>query len=119
MNMSTHGQRRGFEVVVEQMRKTTEREPSQGKEQALDPIQRFKAAQCEFIKVAGRFDLDPEAKLRAGEARQRMSVAAEEISKDAGLMRQAERAGFVDQVKSLIRQNRRGLSKEGGFELER
>jgi hypothetical protein len=30
-----------------------------------------------------------------------------------------ERAGFVDQVKSLIRQNRRGLSKEGGFELER
>jgi hypothetical protein len=76
-------------------------------------------AQREFIKVAGRFDLDPDAKLRAAEARQQMSSAAEEISKDAGLMREAERTGILDQVKSLIRENRRGLSKERGFELER
>jgi hypothetical protein len=30
-----------------------------------------------------------------------------------------ERAGIVQQVKSLTRQNGRGLSKEKGFELER
>jgi hypothetical protein len=48
-----------------------------------------------------------------------MSSAAEEISKDANLMRQADHAGIVDQVKSLIRENRRGLSKERGLELER
>jgi hypothetical protein len=76
-------------------------------------------AQREFIKVAGRFDLDPDAKLRTAEARQQMSSAAEEISKDANLMRQADHAGIVDQVKSLIRENRRGLSKERGLELER
>ena len=60
-----------------------------------------------------RFGLDPDAKLRVGVARQRMSSAAEEISKDAGLMRQAEGAGIVDQVKSLIRENRRGCRKKG------
>jgi hypothetical protein len=48
-----------------------------------------------------------------------MSSAAEEISKDVGLMRHADRAGIVNQVKSLIRENRRGVSKERGFELER
>jgi hypothetical protein len=112
-------QRRGFEVAVEPTRKATEREPGRGKEHALEAIQRFKVAQCQFIIVAGRFDLDPDAKLRAAEARQQMSSAAKEISKDAGLMRQAERAGIVEQVKSLTRENLRGLSKERGFELER
>ena len=33
-------------------------------------------------------------------------------------MHQAERAGVVDQVKSLMPENRRDLSKETGFELE-
>ena len=76
-------------------------------------------AQHEFIKVAGRFGLDSDAKLGVAEARKQMSSAAEEISKNVGLMRKAERAGIVGQVKSLIRDNRRGLSKERGFELER
>ena len=48
-----------------------------------------------------------------------MSSAAGEISKDAVLMRQAESVGIVDQGKTLVRENRRGLSKERGFELER
>ena len=76
-------------------------------------------AQRQFIIAATRFGLDTDAKLRASEARQQMKSAAEEISKDAGLMRQAERASIVEQVKSLTRENRRGLSKERGFELER
>jgi Ti-type conjugative transfer relaxase TraA len=114
-----YAQRRGFEVTVEPMRKAAEREPGREKEQGGDAIQRFIVAQREFIKVAGRFGLDPDAKLRVAEARQQMSSAGEEISKDAGLMRQAESAGIVDQVKTLVRENRRGLSKEGGFELER
>ena len=112
-----YAQRRGFEVAEEPIRKATE--AGRGEEQAVDAIERFKVAQRQFIKVAGRFDLDPDEKLRAAEARRQMSSAAEEISKDAGLMRLAERAGIVDQVKSLIRENRRGLSKEKGFELER
>jgi Ti-type conjugative transfer relaxase TraA len=114
-----YAQRRGFDDAVERMRKATESEPGRGKEQALDPIQRFKAAQREFITAAERFGLDPDAKLRVAEARQQMSSAAEEIAKNVGLMRQAERAGIVGQVKSLIRENRHGLSKERGFELER
>jgi Ti-type conjugative transfer relaxase TraA len=112
-----YARRRGFEVAVEPMGKATPRE-CRGKEQALDAIERFKVAEREFIKAAERFGLDPDAKLRVAEARQRMISAAEEISKDADLMRQAKRAGVVDQVQSLIRENRRGLSKERGFELE-
>jgi hypothetical protein len=114
-----YAQRRGFEVAVEQLRKAPEREPAQGMEQTLDPIQRFKVAQRDFIGAAGRFDLDPDAKLRASEARQQMKSAAEEISKNASMMRHAERAGIVDQVKSLTPDNHRGLSKEKGFEMER
>jgi len=82
-------------------------------------IQRFKEARRRFITAAGRFGLDHDAKRRAAEARHQMTSAAEEISKDAGLLRGAERAGIVGQVKSLTRENRRGLSKERGFELER
>lgn len=52
------------------------------------------------------------------EAREQMSSVAKEIAKDAGLMRQAERAGIVQQVKSLTRDSRRGLSKERDLELE-
>jgi hypothetical protein len=114
-----YAQRRGFEVAVEPMRKATPREPGRGEEQALDAIERFKVAEREFIKAAERFGLDPDAKSRVAEARQRMSSAAEEISKDGDLMRQAKAAGVVDQVQSLIRENRRGMSKERGSELER
>ena len=114
-----YAQRRGFEAAVEPMRKVAEREPVQRKQQAVDPIQQFQAAQVEFIKAAGRFGLDPDAKRRVAEARRKMRSAAEEISKDAGLIRQAEAARIVEQVKSLARENRHGLSKERGFEPER
>jgi hypothetical protein len=56
-------QRRGFEVAVGPMRKPTDGEHGRGKEQPLDAIQRFKAAQREFIKVAVLFDLNPDASL--------------------------------------------------------
>jgi len=45
--------------------------------------------------------------------------AAEEISKNASMMRQAERADIVGQVKRLTPDNHRGLWKEKGFEMER
>ena len=48
-----------------------------------------------------------------------MKSAAEEISKNASIMRQAERADIVDQVKSLTPDNHRRLWKEKGFEMER
>jgi hypothetical protein len=57
------------------MRKATERDPGRGKEQALDPIQRFKVAQRQFVIAAGRFDLDRYANLRVAEARRQMSSA--------------------------------------------
>ena len=41
--------------------KPTEQEPCQKKDVA--PIERFKQAQREFIKVAGKFDLDRDARL--------------------------------------------------------
>jgi Ti-type conjugative transfer relaxase TraA len=84
-----------------------------------DPVERFRQAQQEFIKAAGRFDLSPEAKARAAELRRDMKSAAREISKNAGLMREAERAGIAGQVKSLARQNEREIAKEKGFEIER
>jgi hypothetical protein len=111
-----YAQRRGFEVAVEPMRQATPHEPGRGEDQAFDAIERFKVAECEFIKAAERFGLDPDAKLRVAEARQRMSWAAEEISKDGDLMRQAKAARVVEHVQSLIRENRRGMSKEQGFE---
>jgi hypothetical protein len=65
-----------------------------------DPVKRFKEAQREFIGVAGRFDLDPAAKVRADELREQMKGAALEIAKDPAHMREAERAGFASQVKA-------------------
>jgi len=73
---------------MEPMLKVAEREPVRGKQQAVDPLQWFQAAQVEFIEAAGRFGLDPDAKRRVAEARQKMRSAAEQISKDAGLMSQ-------------------------------
>jgi hypothetical protein len=93
------------------------REPTQGKEH--DSIERFKAAQREFIKVAGRFDLDPAAKQHAAELRQETKSVADNIVKDPGLLREAERDGIAGQVKSLAREKERGLSREKGFEMER
>jgi Ti-type conjugative transfer relaxase TraA len=114
-----YAQRRGLEPVADPAHKPTEREPRQEKEPDLAPIERFKQTQREFIKVAGRFDLDPDAKARGVELQQEMKSAAEEISKSAGLMREAERAGIAGQVKSLSREKERALCKDKGFEIER
>ena len=48
-----------------------------------------------------------------------MKSAAEEASRSAGLMREAERAGIAGQVKSLAHEKERALSKDEGFEIER
>jgi Ti-type conjugative transfer relaxase TraA len=90
-----------------------------------DPIERFKEAQREFIGVAGRFDLDPAAKVRAGELREEMKGAALEIAKEPARMREAERAGISGQVKGLVRQAERSaekssdLGKDRDFDMER
>jgi hypothetical protein len=86
-----------------------------------DLIDRFKVAQREFIKLAGNFDLDLDAKSRAAELRQEMKQAAHEIAKDPGLMHQAEQGGIASQVKSLGRQveSENGLRKERDFGMER
>src|SRR5262249_46708171 len=49
-------------------------------------VDRFKRMQRDFIKVAGRFDLDPALKARAAELRLKMKQAAEEISSSSDLM---------------------------------
>jgi hypothetical protein len=92
-------QRRGLEPGAAQGHKPTEEEPE--KERDVAPIERFKKAQREFVTVAGKFDHDPEVKARGAELRQEMKSAAEEISRGAGLMREAEHDGIADQVKGL------------------
>jgi len=51
--------------------------------------------------------------------RQNMKSAADEISKSAGLMREAERSGIAGQVKSLSSEKERALGKDKEFEIER
>jgi hypothetical protein len=85
----------------------------------LGPVERFRKAQQEFIKVAGAFDLDPTAKARAAELRQQMKRNAQEIAKDPALMRHAERAGTASQVKSLVREADRNLGREKGRGVEK
>jgi Ti-type conjugative transfer relaxase TraA len=114
-----YSRRRGLELATQLTRKRKEREASEKKRTVREPIERFKEAQREFIRVAGRFDLDLDARNRAVALRQNMKSAAEEISKSTGLMREAERAGIAGQVKSLSRENERALGKDKGFEIER
>jgi hypothetical protein len=114
-----YAQRRGLERPVEPYHRLNERDAAGETEPDQSPIDRFRQAQSEFIKVAGRFDLDPNAKARAAELRHEMKSAAEEISKSSGLMGAAERAGNAGQVKSLARENQRGLLKDKHFEVER
>jgi Ti-type conjugative transfer relaxase TraA len=111
--------RRGLDPVAEPTRKPSEREPGQEKEPDVPPVERFTQALREFIKVAGRFDLDPDAKIRAAEFRRKMKSAAQTISRDAALMREAERVGIAGQVKSLAREKERALSNDKELELER
>ena len=82
-----------------------ERKPEAGQG---DPVARFKQAQKEFIQVAGLADFDPKAKARAGELREEMKRASQEIAKDPARMRAAEREGFAPQVKNFVRQAETG-----------
>jgi hypothetical protein len=109
--------RRGLERAVTD--KQTQPNTDQKKEPDHAPVARFKPAQREFVKVQGKFDLDPYAKARGAQLRQEVKSAAEEISRSTGLLREAERAGIAGQVKSLAREKERALSKDEGFEIER
>lgn len=91
-----YAQRRGLEPPTEPSRKVNERDAPREREPDQLPIERFKQAQREFTRVAGRFDLDPEAKVRAAELRQQMESISQEISRSAGLMQEAEQAGIAD-----------------------
>jgi hypothetical protein len=109
-----YSRRRGLELAIQLTHKPKERPATQERETARQPIERFKEARHEFIRVAGRFDFDPDAKKRAAVLRQEMKSASEEISKSAGLMCEAERASIAGQVKSLSREKERALHKDKG-----
>jgi hypothetical protein len=79
-----------------------------------DPVARFKAAQKEFIQVAGIGDFDPRARSRAGELREQMERASREIAKDRTRMRTAEREGIAPQVRNFVRQAQTERSREKG-----
>jgi hypothetical protein len=63
----------------------------QEKERDIAPIERFKKAQREFVKVAGKFDLD--RKCSWGEVATRDEVRRREISKSAALMARGRTSG--------------------------
>jgi Ti-type conjugative transfer relaxase TraA len=86
-----------------------------------DPIQRFIQAQREFVRVAGRFDLDAQARSRAAELRQEMKSAAQKIVRDPAGLAAADQAGIASQVRSLARQPGKQLSrgKDHDFGIER
>ena len=92
----------------EQKEQGQERKPEAGQG---DPVARFKQAQKEFIQVAGVADFDPKAKARAGELREEMKRASQEIAKDPARMRAAEREGFAPQVRNFVRQAERSADK--------
>jgi len=74
--------------------------------------------------VAGVADFDPKAKARAGELREEMKRASQEIAKDPARMRMVEREDFAPQVRNFVRQaehergreKRRGVEKDEGLE---
>ena len=69
-------------------------------------------------------DFDPKAKTRAGELREEMKRASQEIAKEPARMREAEREGIVPQVRNFVRQAEkehlrekgRGVEKDDGLE---
>jgi hypothetical protein len=71
-----YAQRRGLDVG-KRGRRPTEQELRQGNERDIAPIERFKRAQRDFIKVSGRFDLDRNEKMRAGFWQEMKSAAGE------------------------------------------
>ena len=81
-----------------------------------DSIARFKQAQREFIKVAGRFDLDPAAKVRRAELRHEMKSTAEEISRygrKSGREGQSEvrASDWPDSIDACLRQGEPALDQ--------
>jgi hypothetical protein len=74
-------------------------------------VARFKRAQKEFIQVAGMADFDPKAKARAGELREEMKRASQEIARDPARMRAAEQEGIAPQVRNFVRQMARGRER--------
>jgi hypothetical protein len=84
-----------------------------------DPVARFKQAQKEFIQVAGVADFDPKAKARAGELREEMKRASQEIAKEPARMRAAEREGIAPQVRNFVRQAERERGREKGRGIEK
>jgi hypothetical protein len=92
---------------------------STGEASGSDPIARFKAAQKEFIQVAGIADFDPKAKVRAAELREEMRQASQEISSDQSRMRSAEREGIASQVRNFVRQTEREQTRQKGRDVEK
>ena len=132
-----YAQRRGMEAAraqgaeKEQTARRQERtqrpereQKEQGQERKLeagqgDPIARFKQAQKEFIQVAGIADFDPKAKTRAGELRDEMKRACQEIAKDPARMQAAGREGIAPQVRNFVRQAEREHGREKGRGVEK
>jgi hypothetical protein len=63
-----YARRRGLEPAAEPLHKPEEHQASRREERDPDPVDRFKQAQRESIKVAGNYDLDSKAKTRGGVA---------------------------------------------------
>jgi hypothetical protein len=100
----------------EQKGQGQERKPEAGQG---DPVAHFKQAQKEFIQVAGIADFDPKAKTRAGELREEMKRASQEIAKDPARMRAAEREGIAPQVRNFVRQAEQERVREKGRGVEK
>ncbi len=108
----------------EQTRRPKQETEAQGQERQAeaaqdDPVARFKQAQKEFIQVAGTADFDPKAKARAGELREEMKRASQEIAKDPARMRAAERERIAPQVRNFVRQAERERGRDKGKDLDR
>jgi hypothetical protein len=133
-----YAQRRGMEAAraraaeeEQPMQRQSERarqpEPgakAQGRERKAEaeqgnPVARFKQVQKEFIQVAGMADFDPKAKARAGELREQMKRASQEIAKDPARMRAAVRADIAPQVRNFVRQAEREHAREKGSGRDR
>ena len=133
-----YAQRRGMETAraqgaekeppvqrQERTRRPEREQKDQGQERKRaeagqgDAIARFKQAQKEFIQVAGIADFDPKAKARAGELRDEMKRASQEIAKDPAGMRVAEREGIAPQVRNFVRQAERERGPEKGRGVEK
>ena len=78
-----------------------------------DPVARFNQAQKQVcIQIAGLADFDPNAKNRSAELREEMRQASQEIAKDPGRLRAAEREGFAPQVRNFVRQAQKERGRE-------